>query len=185
MALELAGERVRAREWRADDAEALWALVQDQETLFGPPGHIASLDDARRWVAQEVKDKAEPTRVKFRFALELLDGETLIGGCRIHIEDANNKTASIGMALHHPYWGQGFGTEVGMLLIRLAFEQLGVHRIEALVEPSNERSQALVKKAGFTREGLLRERILDGGWIDTEVYSLLEHEWRARADRSS
>ena len=104
----------------------------------------------------------------------------MIGGCRVHIEDTSNKMASIGMALQRPYWSKGFGTEVGELLLRLAFEQLGVHRIEALVEPLNARSLALVRKAGFTKEGLLRERILDEHWIDTEVWSLLEHEWRAR-----
>jgi len=52
-------------------------------------------------------------------------------------------------------------TEVGTLPLQLAFEQLGVHRIETLIEASNE-------------------RILDEHWIDTEVCSLLEGEWRAR-----
>ena len=155
-------------------------LVQNQETLFGPPGLIASLDDAERWVQQEIADQAVPERIKYRFALELLEDDSLIGGCRVHFEDVNNKMASIGMALYKPNWSRGYGTEVGELLLHLAFEQLGVHRIEALIESSNARSLALVRKAGFTKEGLLRERILDEHWIDTEVWSLLEHEWRAR-----
>jgi RimJ/RimL family protein N-acetyltransferase len=178
--LELSGPRVHAREWRTGDAVEVWRLVQDQPNIFGRVGSIASLQDAERWVAQEVADKAQPDRIKYRFALELLDGGTLVGGCRVHFEDASNKMASIGMALHQPYWGQGYATEVGMLMLQMSFEQFGVHRIEALVEPSNERSLALVRKAGFTREGLLRERILDEDWIDTEVWSLLEREWRAR-----
>jgi [ribosomal protein S5]-alanine N-acetyltransferase len=172
--------RVRAREWRADDAPRVWALVQDQETLFGPPGLIASLEGAEAWVQQELIDKAAPERIKYRFALELLADGALIGGCRVHLEDTRNKMASLGMALRQRYWGQGYGTEVGTLLLRLAFEELGIHRIEALIEPSNARSLALVRKAGFTREGLLRERIMDETWIDTEVWSLLDHEWRAR-----
>jgi len=179
-ALELTSERLRAREWRDGDAVEVWRLVQDQPNIFGPIGSIASQQDAERWVAQEVADKAAPVRIKYRFALELLDGGTLIGGSRVHIEDANNKMASIGMALHRPFWSQGFGTEVGMLMLEMAFDQLGVHRIEALVESTNERSLGLVRKAGFTREGKLRERIMDESWIDTEVWSLLEHEWRAR-----
>jgi len=180
MPLELTGERLRAREWRADDGPGVWRLVQDQETIFGPPGFIASAADAEDWVANEVSHIGKADRTRYRFALELLDDNTLIGGCRIHIEDVNNKMASIGMALHHPYQGKGFGTEAAHLALALAFEQLGVHRIEALVEPSNERSLALVRKLGFTHEGLLRERILDEHWIDTEVWSLLEDEWRAR-----
>jgi ribosomal-protein-alanine N-acetyltransferase len=180
MTLELTGQRLRAREWRSDDAADVWRLVQDQETIFGPPGSIASSSDAQAWIANEVEEKTKPGRTRYRFALELLDDGRLIGGCRIHIEDANNKMASIGMALHRPYWRQGFGTEAATLAIGLAFEQLAVHRIEALVEPTNERSLGLVRKLGFTHEGLLRERILDEHWIDTEVWSLLEHEWPAR-----
>ncbi|MGZ4138509.1 MAG: GNAT family N-acetyltransferase [Actinomycetota bacterium] len=179
-ALELTSARVRLREWRADDATKVWALVEDQGNIFGPVGKIASLEDATRWVSNEVADQSAPDRTKYRFALELVGDGTLIGGCRVHIEDVSNKMASIGMALHHPHWGQGYGTEIGILLLQMAFEQLGVHRIEALVEPTNERSLGLVRRAGFTREGLLRERILDDRWIDTEVWSLLEREWRAR-----
>ena len=177
---EFTSARVHARPWRAGDGPGVWMLVQNQETLFGPPGLITSLDDAERWVQQELADQAVPERIKYRFALELLEDDSLIGGCRVHFEDVSNKMASIGMALYKPYWSQGYGTEVGELLLHLAFEQLEVHRIEALIEPSNARSLALVRKAGFTREGLLRERILDEHWIDTEVWSLLEHEWRAR-----
>jgi RimJ/RimL family protein N-acetyltransferase len=178
-ALELSGSRVRVREWRADDAEEVWRLVQDQPNIFGRVGFITSLADAHGWLSKELADQSAPDRIRFRFALELLNS-TLIGGSRVHFEDASNKMASIGMALHRPYWGQGYGTEVGMLMLQMSFEQLGVHRIEALVEPTNERSLSLVRKAGFTREGLLRERILDEDWIDTEVWSLLEREWRAR-----
>src|SRR5260221_2563901 len=155
-ALELSGPRVRAREWRMGDADEVWRLVQDQPNIFGRVGSIATLSDAERWVAQEVADKAIRERIKYRFALELLDGGALIGGCRVHFEDAGNRMASIGMALHVPYWGQGYGTEVGMLMLKMSFEQLGVHRIEALVEPTNERSLTLVRKAGFTRESLVR-----------------------------
>ena len=178
--LELSGPRVRAREWRWGDADAVWRLVQDTEALFGPPGLIESLTDAEGWISQELIDRSAAERIRYRFALKLLEDDTLIGGCRVHFEDMRNKMASIGMALDRKYWGLGYGTEVGMLLLQMAFEQLDVHRIEALIEPSNARSLALVRRAGFTREGLLRERILDGRWIDTEVWSLLEREWRAR-----
>ena len=180
MPLELTGERLRAREWRANDGPEVWRLVQDQDNIFGPTGFISSASDAEAWVANEVSHVGKADRTRYRLALELLENDRLIGGCRIHIEDVSNKMASIGMALHHPYQGKGFGTEAARLALTLAFEQLSVHRIEALVEPANERSLALVRKLGFTHEGLLRERILDEQWIDTEVWSLLEHEWRAR-----
>ena len=179
--IELTGARVRLRGWRVDDAEKVWALVESQgRNIFGPPGEIASLEDAARWVTGEIAEQTSPERTKYRFALELVSDGTLIGGCRIHFEDVRNKMASIGMSLHRDYQGRGYGTEVGMLLLEMAFTQLDLHRIEAMIDPGNERSLALARRAGFVREGLLRERILEERWLDTEVHSLLEREWRAR-----
>jgi RimJ/RimL family protein N-acetyltransferase len=180
MTLELTGERVRLRGWRADDAQKVWALVQEQETMFGPPGLINSLADADEWIGDQVRLQADPDRTRFRFAVELPSSSTFIGGCRLQVEDASNKMASIGLTLHKPHWGQGLGTEVVSLLLELAFDSLGLHRVEAMIDPGNERSQNLFKKLGFSREGLLRERIWEGRWLDTGVYSRLDHEWRAR-----
>jgi ribosomal-protein-alanine N-acetyltransferase len=180
MSLELTGERVRARPWSADDIAHVWTLVQEQETMFGPPGLISSEEDARRWVDEQLAIQADPERTRFRFAVELTSSSAFIGGCRLHIEDGSNKMASIGMTLHKPSWGRGLGSELAQLLLRLAFEKLELHRVEALIEPTNARSLGLVRAMGFTHEGRLRERIFDARWIDTEVYSLLEHEWRAR-----
>ena len=87
---EFSSARVRARPWRAHDAAAVWALVHDQETLFGPPGLIASLEDAEVWVEQELADQVAPERIKYRFALELLDNDALIGGCRVHFDEREN-----------------------------------------------------------------------------------------------
>src|SRR6266536_154302 len=173
MPIQLSGDRVLAREWRADDPEKIWALLQGHGPIFGPPGEITSVDDARSWVDKELAEPTSPDRTKYRFALELLDNGALMGGCRIHFEDLENRMVSIGMSLHTRYRSQGYGTEVGMLLLQLAFEQLGAHRVEALIDPSNEKSLGLVRKAGFVHEGLLRERILEEHWMDCEVFSLL------------
>ena len=64
------------------------------------------------------------------------------------------------------------------LLIRFAFEQLDLHRIEADPDPQNAASIKLLLKQGFKREGLLRERyFLNGEPQDAEYYGLLRREW--------
>ena len=63
-ALELSGSRLRAREWRTGDGEEVWRLVQDQPNVFGRVGSIPSLEEAKRWVAEQLADNAAPERIK-------------------------------------------------------------------------------------------------------------------------
>jgi RimJ/RimL family protein N-acetyltransferase len=64
-------------------------------------------------------------------------------------------------------------------LLRFAFEELGLHRIEADVDPRNVASIRLLERVGFCLEGRMRERWIVGDEInDTAFYGLLRREWR-------
>jgi RimJ/RimL family protein N-acetyltransferase len=62
-----------------------------------------------------------------------------------------------------------------------AFGTLGLHRVEADVDPRNDASLRLVERLGFRREGHLRERYFVAGEIqDSVIYGLLAPDWRSR-----
>lgn len=62
---------------------------------------------------------------------------------------------------------QGYATEAVKELLRVAFEELGLHRVEANIMPRNLPSLGLVEKLGFVREGLSREYLkINGVWED-------------------
>lgn len=78
------------------------------------------------------------------------------------------------------YWGYaGFGgrglmTEALREAVRYAFDELGLHRVEASIQPDNVRSIALVRRAGFTKEGFSPKLLfIDGAWRDHEHWALL------------
>jgi ribosomal-protein-alanine N-acetyltransferase len=61
-----------------------------------------------------------------------------------------------------------------------AFEELGLHRLEANIQPLNATSIALVKRAGFVHEGTSRRYLqVDGDWRDHEHWTMLADDWRA------
>ena len=64
-------------------------------------------------------------------------------------------------------------------LIGYGFEHLNLNRIEADIDPLNEASLKTVKRLGFVREGLLRERwIVNGEISDSVIYGLIRKDWQ-------
>jgi RimJ/RimL family protein N-acetyltransferase len=110
----------------------------------------------------------------------------LVGSCAFSQLDADN-----GSVLYHitigerDAWGRGYGTEATALMLRHAFETLGLHRVALSVFEFNERAIRAYRRVGFTTEGRAREAIRrDGRWWDELSMSILEEDWRAFQRRS-
>ena len=76
--------------------------------------------------------------------------------------------------------GQGYMTEGMRLAVGYAFGELGLHRLEANIQPGNIASIALVRRCGFVREGFSEKYLKIGGeWRDHERWAVLAEDWRA------
>lgn len=81
---------------------------------------------------------------------------------------------------HGTQRGKGISTWATEVTRDFAFEQLGLHRLELDVYSFNPRAERAYAKAGFKREGVLRDAVLDGGqYADDILMAILEEEWRA------
>ena len=86
------------------------------------------------------------------------------------------RSAFLGYYAFEPFAGRGYMREAMPLLLRYAFDDLGLHRVQANVQPANDASIALVRGAGFRREGFSpRYLFIRGEWRDHE-------QWVALAD---
>lgn len=110
-------------------------------------------------------------------AFDKKSGE-IIGFCSLmDISRAVFQNAYLGYSILSPYWGKGFGKEMVKAVIEVAFKNLGIHRVEAGIEPANRRSIALAKAIGMRREGLSKRRLFLGGkWLDMMIYAMTAEE---------
>jgi RimJ/RimL family protein N-acetyltransferase len=95
----------------------------------------------------------------------------------------DHRQGEIGYSFNPEFGGRGLATEAAAELLRLGFEDLGLHRIVAECDPRNEPSWRLMERLGMRREAHFRQNeIFKGEWGDLFVYALLEEEYeRAQA----
>ncbi len=122
----------------------------------------------------------------YQWGIALSETNQVIGTCTLAHLDLQNRRAEIGFALHPDHWRNGFTGEAIAELIRFAFEDLQMHRIEADIDPLNTASIALIERQGFRREGLMRERWIVAGQIcDSAMYGILKSDWSGSSSEQS
>ncbi len=130
---------------------------------------VALVEDVRRKFA---------AGTLYQWGVARRSDDAVIGTCTLSNVDTQNRRAEIGFILRRDHWGQGYMFEATKALLRYAFEQLALHRVEADIDPRNEPSIRLIERLGFQREGYLRQRWIVGDEInDTIFYGLLQQDW--------
>jgi ribosomal-protein-alanine N-acetyltransferase len=175
-------ERFVLRPVREEDAADLFAFMGDPrnaEFLVRPP--LASIDEAHQRVLVYEEAFADHTGVPWM--MESRESGHVVGSVALWRASLPDARAEIGYELLHAWWGRGAMREALAPVLRHGFEGMGMHRLEARMDPANERSRRLAESAGFTYEGTLREDTHDpgtGAFVDTAVLALLASEWRSR-----
>jgi ribosomal-protein-alanine N-acetyltransferase len=104
--------------------------------------------------------------------------DKLIGTAGLYRYDEQNLSILMGADLSKEYWGKGLMTEALKALVQYCFEIMKINRIEVTTDPKNIRAINLIKRLGFTKEGLLRQKYFyKGQFHDDIIFSLLKREW--------
>ncbi|MCR4611318.1 MAG: GNAT family N-acetyltransferase [Lachnospiraceae bacterium] len=136
------------------------------------------LDHHRNILRYEYKKMLQLSIVRF-WIYRKEDPDNIIGTvCFRNIAKPIYSACQVGYRMDKAFTGYGYCTEALRAGINIMFNDLGLHRIEAMVLPDNEASIAILRKLGFKKEALLREKLMiQGVWRDHFLYSLLAREY--------
>jgi [ribosomal protein S5]-alanine N-acetyltransferase len=108
-----------------------------------------------------------------------LAGEINLSG----IQRGPFQSAHVGYWIDQDQAGQGLVPEALVLVLRLAFEELSLHRVEIAIVPRNQASRRVVEKLGLREEGTARHYLqIRGRWEDHVRYGITTDEWDERRD---
>lgn len=169
--------RLVLREFVADDEAALVGWSCDQRVTRHMPLAPCDAAAARAHLASLLRQQSQSSRSTWELAVTLAADGTVIGACELSL--SSSSVAEIGYVLARRYWGQGFATELARALLRLAFEELGVGRVDSTVAVGNTRSMQVLEKAGLRWEALRRRHArARGRWWDAHLYAVTRDDWR-------
>ena len=184
----IVGERVYLCRPQLKDAAAFISGVKASRRLHGhwvqaPASRAAFAMYVRRFAGQQSRNAASAMHVGLVVCRR--EDDTLVGVFNFsEIIRSALQSAFLGYYALAPHAGAGYMSEGLSLAIRIAFGPLRLHRIEVNIQPGNNRSSSLVRRAGFKREGYSRRYAkIAGRWRDHVRWALLAEDWRARRRR--
>lgn len=175
------GPRVRLTAVRSDDLATVAHWYEDSEFTRQYDGSASFPRSTTR--LQTALTDVDKSDTAFMFGIRLHHTDDLIGVIDLDYVLWSSGVSWLAIGIGEPaYRGQGYGGEALGLLLRFAFHELNLHRLQLNVFSYNTRAIRLYERLGFTREGVLREFLhRDGQRFDVYVYGLLAREWERGA----
>jgi ribosomal-protein-alanine N-acetyltransferase len=166
--------RLQLRDIQLEDAEAIFAMRSNgRVNQFIARPQMQQLEDAQALVARTQRAFAD--RLAIGWAGILRQGSTIIGSCGFNSIEPQNHHAEIGGEMATEYWGKGIAQEAVKAILQFGLDTLGLHTIEAKVNPGNRGAIYVMESLGFQKEAHYRDRIRfqDQFW-DMAVYTLIK-----------
>jgi RimJ/RimL family protein N-acetyltransferase len=169
--------KITLRELEAADAQALWAFINSAEVtrFLAPPP--PTVDGFERFIAWTQRQRVVGMQATFAVVVEGFD--TPVGLFQLRQLEPGFTTGEWGFAIGSAFWGTGVFRTGAELMMHLAFDIIGVHRLEARACTNNARGNAALKKVGAVQEGVLRRSFQrNGEYLDQALWTVLEEDWR-------
>jgi ribosomal-protein-alanine N-acetyltransferase len=156
--LEIVTSRFVLEPLNWSDAPDILAHFADPEVIeFLDIEPLSELEEAEDIIAWARSMRADGQGVRWAIR-EREAGAPFVGTCGFNsINLVRGRRGEVAYDLVRRWWGRGVMAELMPVIIDFGFGRLGLHRLEALVTPGNQRSCSLLERHGFALEGTLRD----------------------------
>ena len=139
-------------------------------------GNLNTVEETRQFILTWLKRFSENNG----FLAGIFYNDELAGCSVFRYYDWNVRQTEIGYWLGQPFTGRGIITRSTRKMVKYAFEELKMNRVEIRCATGNVESRAVPERLGFMQEGLLRQAFWKyDHWLDTAVYSMLASDWKS------
>src|SRR6516164_2529667 len=174
-AIELDGARLRPL--RMADADALYAYLRDPGVTELTSYPVVSVPMVEALIERCLSRWAAGELSKWGVALQ---NDQLVGTCGFNEWSQVHRWAELAYDLAQAHWGKGLMRQAVAAVLQWTYRQDLVNRVHAFVRVDNRRSERLLERSGFVREGCLRSyRVCRGEPHDFYIYGLLRTDWAA------
>jgi RimJ/RimL family protein N-acetyltransferase len=174
-------ERLHLRPFAPDDLDAIVAIHGDPDVVRYVPWDVRGRDELRDVLASKTQRTILAREGDgLNLAAVLADTGDLIGDMSLMWRSEEHRSAELGYLFNAAHAGHGYATEASRALLRLGFEELGLHRIFGRLDARNPASARVLERLGMRREGhFVENEWIKGEWADELLYAMLDREWQA------
>ncbi len=167
-------DTISIRYQQVGDAKRFTEILNSPKFIYFP-AKPKTIREEREFLRKNAALRNSGTQYNYSI---LLNGN-VVGAVGLHIEARRKHCAEIGYFVDEAYWGRNIACVAVRQLEKIAFNELGVVRIEINMIKQNKASERVAIKCGYRKEGIGRKKLpLDGTYIDCYVYS------KVRLDRN-
>ncbi|HMC99695.1 MAG TPA: GNAT family N-acetyltransferase [Ferruginibacter sp.] len=172
---EISTQRLLLRKIEMTDAAAIMAMRSDEIVMqYIDRELITSIEAAEAWIQKVVDSLNNNSGINWAITLKE-DPTKQIGTIGFWRLIKEHFRAEIGYMLNRNYWRMGIMKEAIPAVNEFGFKKMGLHSIEAHINPANKASAAILEATGFKREAYFKEDYyFHGKFLDTAIYSLLD-----------
>ncbi|MCY6960138.1 GNAT family N-acetyltransferase [Clostridium sp. ZC22-4] len=150
------GNVYNLRQVKKTDCKDIFDIYSDNDAVkYEGMNPIESIDKAKSYI--DFINDGYNKKMFVRWCISDKEDDKLLGLISLQHFDYLNAKAEVGYILNKKYWGKGIMGSNLSLVINYAFNQLNLHRLEAVIHPANIASITLAERMGFKIEGVKKE----------------------------
>jgi RimJ/RimL family protein N-acetyltransferase len=175
-------ERLLLRPLTFGDVDALLAYRSRPDVCrylpFEPMDRQVIVDRlGEQWAVTALTDEGQ----SLTLGVELVETGELVGDVILFWHSRLHRGGELGYVFNPHFAGRGYATEAANAVLRLGFDDLGLHRIIARLDERNEASARMARRLGMRQEArLVHNEIFKGEWSNELDFAMLAEEWTAR-----